>query len=217
MGAMMEQHEDPKFEHWLKESVKSFHSPLPTPREEMWKRIEDARRNKRVIELRPWLRWAVAAAAVLVIGIGIGRWSVQLRAPAAAPVAATNETGRQDVAYQLAAQQYLSRTEVLLTDFRTRSASGRLDPQFVAAARDLLTTTRLMLDSPAARDQELQPLLEDLELVLAQISQLSAEPGRKTEMDFINQGMNQRSVLTRLRTATPAGPGTGPARAEGAL
>jgi hypothetical protein len=93
---------------------------------------------------------------------------------------------------------------------------GRLDPQFVAAARDLLTTTRLMLDSPAANDPRLQPLLEDLELVLAQITQLPAERGRKNEMDLINQGLNQRSVLTRLRTASPAIPaGPAPVRAQG--
>lgn len=214
---MIDQHEDPKFEHWLKESVKSYHSPLPTPREEMWKRIESARSQRRVVALRPWLRWAVAAAAVLVVGIGIGRWSVQQRAAGTPSVVASADTARQDVAYELAAQQYLSRTEVLLTDFRAQSAGGQIDPQFVASARDLLATTRLMLDSPAARDQRLRSLLEDLELVLAQITQLTAEPGRKTEMDFINQGMNQRSVLTRLRTATPAGPGAGSMRAEGAL
>lgn len=214
---MMDQHEDPKFEAWLKDVAKSYHSPLPSPREKMWQRIAAKRSQPRVSELRPWLRWAIAAAAVLVVGIGIGRWTAnQKSSVASGPVVA--DTARQDVAYQVAAQQYLSRTEVLLTDFRAQSAHGRLDPQFVASARDLLTTTRLMLDSPAAaRDRRLQPLLEDLELVLAQITQLSAEPGRKTEMAFINQGMNQRSVLTRLRTATPAVPGTVPVRAEGAL
>ena len=181
----------------------------------MWKRIEEARRNQHVIEIRPWMRWALAAAAVLVIGIGIGRWTAH--PPGAnAPVVASADSVRSDVAYQVAAQQYLTRTEVLLTDFRAQSARGQLDPQFVAAARDLLTTTRLMLDSPAANDPRLQPLLEDLELVLAQITQLPAEPGRKNEMDLINQGLNQHSVLTRLRTATPAIPaGPVPVRAQG--
>jgi len=60
---MMDQHEDPKFEQWLNDAARSsYHSPLPTPREEMWKRIEAARRSKRVIEIRPWMRWALAAA-----------------------------------------------------------------------------------------------------------------------------------------------------------
>ena len=213
---MTDQHEDPKFEQWLKDAAQSYNAPpRPTPREEMWKRIEETRRNRHVIEIRPWMRWALAAAAVLVIGIGIGRWTAH--PPGAnAPVVASADSVRSDVAYQVAAQQYLTRTEVLLTDFRAQSARAQLDPQFVAAARDLLTTTRLMLDSPAANDPRLQPLLEDLELVLAQITQLPAEPGRKNEMDWINQGLNQRSVLTRLRTATPAIPaGLAPVRAQG--
>jgi len=213
---MTDQHEDPKFEQWLKDAAQSYNAPpRPTPHLEIWKRIEATRRNRHVIEIRPWMRWALAAAAVLVIGIGIGRWTAH--PPGAnAPVVASADSVRSDVAYQVAAQQYLTRTEVLLTDFRAQRARGQLDPQFVAAARDLLTTTRLMLDSPAANDPRLQPLLEDLELVLAQITQLPAEPGRKNEMDWINQGLNQRSVLTRLRTATPAIPaGLAPVRAQG--
>ena len=213
---MSDQHEDPKFDAWLKDVAKSYHSPLPTPHEEMWKRIQETRRNRHVIEIRPWMRWALAAAAVLVIGIGIGRWTAHQPAAVNTPVVASADNARSDVAYQVAAQQYLARTEVLLTDFRAQSGRGQLDPQFIAAARDLLTTTRLMLDSPAANDPRLQPLLEDLELVLAQISQLPRESGRKNEMDLINQGLNQRSVLTRLRTASPAIPaGSTPVRTQG--
>ena len=43
------------------------------------------------------------------------------------------------------------------------------------AARSLLGTNRLLLDSPVATDPRMRQLLEDLELVLAQIAQLSAE------------------------------------------
>jgi hypothetical protein len=221
---MMDEHEDPRFAEWLKNAAQSYHSPVPTPREAIWQRIEAARRTKHVIELRPWLRWAAVAAAVLGIGIGIGRWTArQPGAVAGAPSVASipspaANTASAGVAYQVAAQQYLTRTEVLLTDFRAQSARGRMDPQFVRSARDLLATTRLMLDSPAGTDPKLQPLLEDLELVLAQITQLPAEPPptRTNEMDLINQGMNQRSVLTRLRTATPAVPEP-VARAQGVL
>jgi hypothetical protein len=214
MGTMMEEHEDPQFEAWLKDAAKSYNAPDRTiPREEMWARIEVARRHKHVIALRPWLRWALAAAAMLVLGIGIGRWSAKQLQPHGNQLAIMDSIipdSSRNIAYTVAAQQYLTRTEVLLTDFRAQSARGQLDPQFVAAARDLLTTTRLMLDSPAGDNPRLQPLLEDLELVLAQITQLPAEPRRKNEMDLINQGMNQRSVLTRLRTATPAVPSAQP-------
>src|SRR2546422_1014122 len=75
---------------------------------------------------------------------------------------------------------------------------------------------RLMLDSPAANDGRLKGLLEDLELVLAQIAQLpGGGGGDREDVQSINQGLDQRSVLLRLRTANPAGPG--PVRTQGAL
>jgi len=209
---MTDQHEDQKFEQWLAKAAQSYNAPRRTPNEEMWARINAARRTRRVIEIRPWLRWSLAAAAVLVLGIGIGRWSAKTPAiPGTGPTntAAAPSTG---VAYRVAAQQYFTRTEVLLTEFRSQQSHGRLDPQFLASARDLLMTTRLLLDSPAADDARLKPLLEDLELVLAQITQLQTDPppGQRSEMDLINQGMNQHSVLTRLRESSTA-------RAQGVL
>ncbi len=216
---MMDQHEDPKFEQWLKDAAKSYHSPHPTPREAMWQRIDAARRNKAVIELHPWVRWAVAAAAVLALGIGIGRWTAN---PAAttnvAPVATTDAAppAQSDVVYQVAATQYLSSTEAFLTTFRADLAGngGANNLRFGRQARDLLTTTRLLLDSPAANDQRLRALLQDLELVLVQISQLDAARDGH-DVEFITEGMNQSNVLPKLRSAIPAGPI--PARAGGAL
>jgi hypothetical protein len=222
MGDMMDQHEDPKFEHWLKGASKSYHSPLPTPREEMWRKLQDARRNKRVIELRPWMRWAVAAAAVLILGIGIGRWTTQQSAvgTGATPVAVTDSTtfAESDLVYQIAATQYLSHTEAFLTSFRADIGShgAANSVRFARQARDLLSTTRLMLDSPAAKDQRLRSLLEDLEMVLVQISQLDpSRDGGRHDTDLITQGMNQSNVLPKLRSAIPAGPV--PVRTEGAL
>ena len=213
---MMDQHEDPKFEQWLKDAAKSYHSPLPTPREEMWKRIEAARRNTHVIELRPWMRWAVAAAAVLILGIGIGRWTAHQPAPGSVtPAIATGGDSTQpDVGYQVAATQYLSRAEAFLTGFRADPRADVHSARLARQARDLLTTTQLMLDSPAAKDPRMRALLNDLELVLAQISQLNAAHNGH-DADIITQGMNQSNVLPKLRSAIPAGPV--PVRTEGAL
>lgn len=213
---MMDQHEDPKFEQWLKDAARTtYHAPRTPPREEMWARIQNARRNKHVIELRPWMRWAVAAAAVLVIGIGIGRLSVRQPATGNAVAAASSDVDSPNVVYQVAATQYLSRTEAFLTSFRADLAGNRggNNLRFARQARDLLSTTRLMLDSPAANDQRLRSLLEDLELLLVQISQLEGHDQRDT--DFITQGMNQSNVMPKLRSAIPAGPVA--ARTEGAL
>ena len=214
---MTQEHEDPKFERWLQNAAKSYHSPHATPREEMWSRIETARRHKHVIELRPWMRWVVAAAAVLILGIGIGRWTAHQSVAGNRPttVAAADSTtgGQSDFAYQVAATQYLSHTEAFLTSFRADVGShGTANgARFARQARDLLSTTRLMLDSPAGKDQRLRSLLEDLELVLVQISQSQGGHDR----DLITQGMNQSNVLPKLRSAIPAGPV--PVRTEGAL
>jgi hypothetical protein len=211
---MMDQHEDPKFEQWLKDAARTYHTPHPTPRDAMWTRIEDARRNKHVIELRPWMRWAVAAAAVLILGIGIGRWSAKPPATTNGAVVASTTDSPNDLVYQIAATQYLSRTEAFLTSFRSDSRGGASGARFAAQARDLLTTTQLMLDSPAGNDPRLRSLLEDLELVLVQIAQLGAR-GEANETNLIRQGMNQSNVLPKLRSAIPAGPVS--ARNQGAL
>src|SRR3954470_5948392 len=77
-------------------------------------------------------------------------------------------------AYQLTTMQHLSEAEALLTSFRSRStADQQMDAQLGAWARQLLSNTRLLLDSPVANDPQRRPLLEDLELVLVQIVQLS--------------------------------------------
>ena len=216
---MMDQHEDPKFDQWLRDAAKSYHTPHPTPREAIWKGIEDARRNRRVIELRPWLRWALAAAAVLVLGIGIGRWSMHQVSTADTRVAERPRTTNEidslaNVAYQIAAMQYLSRTEAFLTSFRADANRSANTARLASQARDLLTTTQLMLDSPAADNPRLRSLLEDLELVLMQISLLNpVQDGH--DRDLITQGMNQSNVLPKLRSAIPAGPV--PVRTQGVL
>jgi hypothetical protein len=218
MGDMMLDNDETKFEQWLQDAAKGYHAPRPTPRDEMWTRIqaERARRvTRRVIELRPWMRWGLAAAALLLLGIGIGRWTAdQATGVGGGPSLASADTaGNRDVLYQVAATQYLSRTETFLTGFRADLRAGRADTRFTGQARDLLTTTRLLLDSPAADDPRMRALLEDLELVLAQISQLEA--GRDPRnADLITQDMDQRSVLPKLRSAIPAGPV--PVRTQGA-
>ena len=108
-------------------------------------------------------------------------------------------------AYQLTTVRYLSEAEALLTSFRARNpADQQMDAQLGAWARQLLTNTRLLLDSPVGNDPHRRPLLEDLELVLVQIVQQS--PGTAPQdRELIEKTLQQEHVLTRLRTAIPAG------------
>ena len=206
-----------RFEERLRQAAQDYHRPPATPREELWRRIEAARaaRRRRVSGFRSALRWGMGIAAVLALGIGIGRWSAHERESSRSPALATGAEQAPTLAYRVAAAQHLTRTEALLTGFRTETrARGAPTAQFSTQARDLLATTRLLLDSPAAQDTRLKSLLEDLELVLAQIAQLRAT-GDREDVQSINHGLDQRSVMLRLRTANPAGPG--PVRTQGAL
>ena len=83
------------------------------------------------------------------------------------------------------------------------SADGRAQNSEVGRA-SFLSNTRLLLDSPVANDPQRRPLLEDLELVLVQIVQLS--PGSTPQdRDLIEKTLQHDHVMTRLRTAIPAG------------
>jgi hypothetical protein len=71
-------------------------------------------------------------------------------------------------------------------------------------ARDLLATTRLLLDSPAGADAQRRGLLEALELVLVQIARLprADTPGERA---LIDRAIRRGDLMARLRTAVPAG------------
>lgn len=170
---------------------------------------ELAARRTRKIRF-PWLQAGAAAAAVLVLGIGIGRMSKgPARLPTAhveAPAPGTPLTGD---AYRVAVAQHLTRTETLLTSFRAEAAGGTVDAAAVEWAGQMLSTTRLLLDSPAADDPRLRTLLEDLELVLAQIAALPTRTDTPstthTEVDLARRAVEEKQLLPRMQTLAPAG------------
>jgi len=106
--------------------------------------------------------------------------------------------------YQAATVRHLADAELLLTSFARGSRDASMNAQFADWAKGLLSNTRLLLDSPAGDDPRRAKLLQDLELVLAQIVQL--EPNaRAEERQLIEGSIEQGHVMTRLRTAIPAG------------
>ncbi len=207
---------DDRFEERMREAARDYHRPPETPRQEMWTAIEARRRRRavpRIFMLQHAWRWGLSMAAVLLVGVAIGLW---LRPGPQGGVPPSGLATRSDLAYGVAAVQYLNRTETLLTGFRADARAGRVDTLFIDQARELLTSTRLLLQCPAGQDPHLKPLLEDLELVLVQIALLPGGRRDTVDVDLITQGMDQQSVLTRLRTAIPAGAASAP-RTQGAL
>lgn len=227
----------------------AYHQPPAAPREDMWQAINasrgeassvtpitSARRSPRA----PW--WiAIAAAAVLAAGFGIGRltapgestYEVTAADPgagvvipgtgfeddsASAPISPRSTPQRpaggqsrsgtresvesSNATYRLATLQHLAESEMMLTEYRVNAPTER--PTLGPWARDLLGTTRLLMDSQAAEDARLRPLLEDLELVLAQIVQHAGARGAG-DRAFVNRALEERALLEKLRAAVPAG------------
>lgn len=222
---------DDRFDDLLRDSAREYNDPPETPREELWQRIVAAREAERAAlgertedadgersrilpfrrlgPVRRPLTWAAGIAAVLALGVGLGRMSVKQPASVAisAPVPSSSAPAPRatGAAYRVATTEHLSQSEAFLTLFRTsvRGKEGN-DRLASATARQLLATNRLLLDSPAAADARTRLLLQDLELVLAEIAQLSPQP-RSRDLQLITEGLEQGGVLSRLRTAVPAG------------
>jgi hypothetical protein len=105
--------------------------------------------------------------------------------------------------YQVATARHLADAEILLTSFSLGSRDTGTNTQFADWAKGLLSNTRLLLDSPAGDDPRRAKLLQDLELVLAQIVQLAPD-ARAEDRQLVEGSIQQAHVMTRLRTAIPA-------------
>ena len=228
---MMDERED-RLDELIRDAARDYHAPPVTPRAEMWEAIQAGRRSARTTlrpaTLRRPLALGLGIAALLALGIGIGRLTVPSREPepfqqptvsAAAPiadtgrpasqrpaprdpvgaVAAQDEKSTTTPASELATGVHLSQAESFLTEFGTRPESD-----YSAQAQDLLNDTRLLIDSKRVADPRIKRLLEDLELVLTQIATLSRE--HSGDLDLIAEAVAQRHLRTRLRSVLPPGP-----------
>lgn len=214
-----------RFEEFLRETASEYNEPPETPRDQIWAGIEEARqvvpieRARRFTSTR-WVRWGTGIAAVLAVGIALGRLTAPGQPEDGAPgqVAAGTRAGgdaapaltagdargerRPSRAMRMATADHLDETATFLTVFRAQSQGEGIDSSTAAWARQLLTATRLRMDSRATDgNPRLQVLLEDLELVLAQIVQLGAS-GVESDLDeteFIDHSLEQRQLMPRLR------------------
>jgi hypothetical protein len=213
-----DRHDEPG-DRKLDELLESYNQPPAAidglARERMWQRIQAARagairsRHRRSPTPRPqWgkgkLWWPVTAAALLVLGLAIGRQlpdDAKLRGEEEPAEVTTGERWSQPTAealFRLVAQQVLRRSETLLTEYRHAEAEPLAAPSATDWAGQLLVQTRLLIDSPAAKEPQLRQLLRDLELILAQIVQTTDESSPE-DRAWIREGLARRSILLRLR------------------
>ena len=223
-GAEVDFAPDPAFDAWLRAAAPSVHAPGRTPVDAMWSAIEQAQRTTREANAghiggvrslrRPWLMPATIAATLL-LGVALDRVVLSRTATPSTPTAVSatarppvsDSAARADL-YRLAAVQTLGQAEALLTAYRAGGASLPRDAstrQLGSWAREVLGSTRLLIDSPAGSDPQLRPLLNDIELVLVQIVRLSGSPLDSTDRALIDRALRDRDLLPRLRTVVPAG------------
>ena len=220
------------------EIVAGYHRPPETPREEMWPGIDavvGAGRSEVLFPsrfrreggrggagrnpgIRRWAGWSVAAAALLVLGIGIGR--VTKQGPEAfvsgdgggEMLAGSEHPGDDGEELRPLALRHLSETESLLTLLTADARAGRVEDGIADWAGRLLLQTRVLKDSSAGEDATLRPLLEDLEVILAQVARLPAEGGADDrrgveELSIIAEGLEKQDMLLRIQTVLPVGAG----------
>jgi hypothetical protein len=207
-------HDDDRIPEGLRTAARDYNKPPElkgADLDDMWSAIEaeafvrpfatpsaDARSvGTRALTLRNLL----PLAAVLLLGVAIGRVSSPRATEVAAPpVAMRPDSIAMPDPYQATASRYLGQAAALLIALPSEVRAGDASEPYKGRAHDLLLTTRLLLDSPAAADPRFRTLLEDLELVLAQVVRLQSAESN-AELELIRQALEQRDVLPRLRNA----------------
>ncbi len=209
---MMTQGDDQKLDRELDRLRTTWRVAPEPPLDAMWERVEAAafsdggqRRETPVHPLRRWM----PLAAMLLIGIGVGQVLPRLmpEAGAGGPAPVAQGAGPESATpleltsepFVGIAAGYLEQVTALLVTLATETEQGRPLDNTRAQARDLLATTRLLLDVPGAFDPTTSVLLDDLELVLVQIARLPNRPG-DPDVYLIDQALGERDVLPRLRS-----------------
>lgn len=179
----------------------------------------------------------LAIAATLAIGVAIGRYGTSSGARDGSATVASTANGGKSVARSaagaaaagaaaasaategaaaaqsnepavVAMEEHLARTVALLVAVRDGSPDARPAADVSGWARELLSTTRLLLDEPQLREDRTRRLLQDLELVLVQIIQArgtAAPEARRAP----SETMRETNLLPRVRAAATASIATG--------
>jgi hypothetical protein len=202
--------DEKRLDELLDDAARTYHVPPEPPLDAIWSRVE-AEAFAPVTARRSGPGWRVLTAAIaasLVLGVAMGRYST--RAERAAAIAAVNASTVTPAAnpaaqaaaapYQRATEEFLGSTALLLAALPRDGSGGQMPTLLPDQAAELLTTTRLLLDSPVSANPRMKALLQDLELVLAQVARL--QPRRENvTLTLISQTLEERELVPRIRSA----------------
>ena len=194
---------DERLNELLDDARRTWPLPPEPDYQAMWGRIErEAFAGVRQESRTPsWRIFSIGLAAALMMGIGLGRISRNTTTPVPGVASSATDTATPASSdYDRAASELLGRTVMLLTSLPAEARNVGAGERFSNQATELLTSTRLLLDSPAASDARFKDLLEDLELVLGQIAMLQSGRTRQ-EIDLITDALEERDVVPRIRSA----------------
>lgn len=200
-----------QFDEFLKQHAGGYRADAKPDPEALWRDVQaelqkdvGAGHGSRALR-RVWLAAGAAIAATLVIGVLVGRWSQRReQTTAAAPtLAAAPSADSAQLAAHLRAstKDYLEDADVFLTEFRAGLRSGRAsagEADRAQRSRELLARTRLLLHGGERQSPETIRLLQDLELLLAEIAAMPA--GRSTDAALLQETLHRQNILPRLRT-----------------
>lgn len=196
--------DDRRLDELLDDAARTYRAPPEAPLDALWARVEAETFAPVRSRPGPARRWAFAAvlAASLLMGVALGRASVSGAGKSVAAGGGAGATPASRVAdnpNQRTTRELLARTAVLLAALPTEARTAGGERRVAVQAAQLLTTTRLLLDSPVASDQRMRSLLQDLELVLAQVARIR-ETQTAAELLLINDALEERNVVPRIRT-----------------
>jgi hypothetical protein len=170
---------------------------------------------------RSWGLRVAGIAALLMAGVGVGRYLLPATGASRYQLAGQAAAARADSIAELglgpealaalpasteparvAMDEHLARTVALLTAVRDEDPALGPSPDVSGWARELLGTTRLLIDEPQLHDERTRLLLQDLELVLAQIIQVRRSAPETQRAP--NETMRETNLLPRMRAAVTA-------------
>ena len=105
-------------------------------------------------------------------------------------------------AFRRASIAHLSRSEAFISGFRTQSSLMATGRQTRSTVRDLLLTTRLLIDSPLSARTQFRPVFQDLELVLVRMA-LVTDATFSEDREQIEATLEKKKLLSRIRELIP--------------